>query len=823
MSENVIDANNVANWLVEKCNSKNYKLSENEVENLINLLKRNEFPSDAYEDLFKLWKKQKAKIKYTKFLFSIPPEQIVQYQNYIDFDKKVPRNYFHFYPYEDFPFFLAYLYQHKDEPESKCLLSKEFIAWQCVNASWQKYIDEFGRLRPYVEIPVNEQWELVKNFNENWNENFFENTEVYAKQAIFNYLRKEHYNELPDIANEKTILINFFELEELINFFPRINQETLLELSNSKVVELVDYFIEKESINCDQIEKMFYVIFNRENMRREAESSRSLKPEQFLNFITLCSKNVKYGKSKIELLKMYRENFEKWSNNSENEEDYEEDYEEPVLIQAINIRDIAEYLAKEIRIDKDMLDIFPEAIKYLSLLNILRLWSLDKKNESDCELNKKFVAKFVKNSNENEILNIINTKEQNSIVPVVYEEQLKSMLEVESIKECISNYLNEKMSDEVLFNIYRYGCETLINLLNAERLSKFFRRCIFEKCVYVRETYINSISSRGRQLFEVGLNNFVNGMPDADLIKIFKNGFVVQLNFLTDERLTSFFKDILLGNLNLDGEFKFEDIFKNKFEKELFKIYINKKVTNEELFEIYQNQNDNKIVYKMTAKLFTKERLLNFAEYVLTKNFPDETFNNLENKILKYLSDQLFIDILREIFENETKSPKLLVLPEKMLIAKFNLSLPVEQIKSILSEVNDQNEIKIMSEIAKISLESLKAPTKNKYKNLFLLILGLTFIGLAAMFILFGFGIGVTIPFAIGLGVGITSGVVGLGMLVFSLIRSFCMCNYPILGSKSEIEINSGENENILQNGSEPQPNLGESYLQNSTESKSVK
>ncbi len=817
MSEIAIDANNVANWLEEKCNSKNYELSKSEVKNLINLIKRNEFPSDVYENLFKLWKKQKAKIKYFKFLFNIPPEQIVRYQSYIDFDKEVPKKFRSCGLYEPFAFFLAYLYQHKDESDVKSLLSKKFIAWKCVASNDWYYEDTDEKIYNYKKIPVDEQWELIKNFNENWNENFRKNTDVTTKQKIFDYLKKEHYNELPDIVNEKTVLINILESNELADLLPLIKQETLLELGNLEVVKLVNYFIEKESINCDQIEKIFYVIFNREKMGRKDNSSGLsglLEPEQFLNFITLCSKNVEYGQSEIELLKMYRENFEKWSNNSENE---------PLLIQKINIRDIVKHLAKKTKIDKDILDIFPETIEYLSLLDILRLWSFDKENESDCELNKKFVAKFVKNSNENEILNIINTKEQNSIVPVVYEEQLKSMLEVESIKECISNYLNEKMSDEVLFNIYRYGCETLINLLNAERLSKFFRRCIFEKCFYVRETYINSISSRGRQLFEVGLNNFVNGMPDADLIKIFKNGFVVQLNFLTDERLTSFFKDILLGNLNLDGEFKFEDIFKNKFEKELFKIYINKKVTNEELFEIYQNQNDNKIVYKMTAELFTKERLLNFAEYVLTKNFPDETFNNLENKILKYLSDQLFIDILREIFENETKSPKLLVLPEKMLIAKFNLSLPVEQIKSILSEVNDQNEIKIMSEIAKISLESLKAPTKNKYKNLFLLILGLTFIGLAAMFILFGFGIGVTIPFAIGLGVGITSGVVGLGMLVFSLIRSFCMCNYPILGSKSEIEINSGENENILQNGSEPQPNLGESYLQNSTESKSVK
>lgn len=775
MNEIAIDANNAANWLVEKCNSENYELSESEVENLVNLFERNEFPSDAYENLFELWKKQEDEIKYTEFLFNIPPEQIVRYQSYIDFDKEVPRNYGYFFAFKAFSFFLAYLCQHKDEPNAKRLLLNEFIAWKCVDASYREYRDEDGRFCPYVEMPVNEQWELVKNFNENWNENFLENTNVRTKQKIFDYLRKEHYNELPDIVNEKTVLIYFFKLEELINFFSRIAQETLLELSNSKLIELIDYFVKKQSISCDQIIKILYIIFNRENMWREAESSGSLKPEQFLNFITLCSKNVKYGKSKIELLKMYRENFEKWSNNSENEEDYEE----PVLIQEINIRNIAEYLAKEIKIDKNMLYIFPEAIKYLSLLNILRLWSLDKENESDCELNKKFVATFEKNSNENEMLNMINTKEQNSIVPVVYEEQLKSMLEVESIKECISNYLNEKMSDEVLFNIYRYGCETLINLLNAERLSKFFRRCVLEKCVYVRKTYINSISSRGRQLFEVGLNNFVNEMPDTDLITIFKNGFAVQINFLTDERLTCFFKDILLGNLNLDGEFKFEDVFEKELFKNKISFYINEKVTNEELFEIYQNQNDNEIVYEITAKVFNEERLLNFAEYVLTENFSDETFNNLQNKILKYLSNQVFIDILQEIFKNRTKGQNLFDLLEKILIAKFNSSLQAEQIKSVISEVNEQNETKTMSEIAKISLESLEklqkenekensksskdlSQNKKIFKNkcgLILLTLELTFIGLAAMFILFGFGIGVTIPFAIGLGVGITSGV----------------------------------------------------------------
>ena len=226
---------------------------------------------------------------------------------------------------------MAYLYQHKNEPEAKRLLSKKFIAWKCVASNYWYYKDTDEKIYNYNKIPLNEQWELVKNFNKNWNENFLKNTDVSAKQKIFDYLRKERYYYLPDIANVKTVLIDFFKLEELINFFPRIAQETLLELDNSQVIELIDYFVKKQSISCDQIKKMLYVIFNRENIKTGTSSSGSLKPKEFLDFITLCSKNVEYGKSKIELLKIYRGKFEKWSNNDGNI---------PVLLEGINICDI---------------------------------------------------------------------------------------------------------------------------------------------------------------------------------------------------------------------------------------------------------------------------------------------------------------------------------------------------------------------------------------------------------------------------------------------------------------------------------------------------
>lgn len=75
-----------------------------------------------------------------------------------------------------------------------------------------------------------------------------------------------------------------------------------------------------------------------------------------------------------------------------------------------------------------------------------------------------------------------------------------------------------------------------------------------------------------------------------------------------------------------------------------------------------------------------------------------------------------------------------------------------------------------MAEIAKILLKNSnekckfsKEQAKNKYKNLLLITFGLLFIGLATMFIIFGFG--VAIYFAIGLGVEITSGTVGFVMI----------------------------------------------------------